>query len=54
MFYSVVYDHDGNVLLDNSEQETHRVLKETTAFLLTDMMRDVITKGTGTKQPSAA
>lgn len=49
MFYSVVYDHDGNVLLDNSEQETHRVLKETTAFLLTDMMRDVITKGTGTK-----
>ena len=25
------------------------MLKETTAFLLTDMMRDVITKGTGTK-----
>ena len=49
MFYTVVYDHDGNVLLDNSDQETHRVLKETTAFLLTDMMRDVITKGTGTQ-----
>lgn len=49
MFYTVVYDHDGNVLLDNSNQETHRVLKETTAFLLTDMMRDVITKGTGTQ-----
>lgn len=47
MFYTVVYDHEGNVLLDNSDQETHRVLKETTAFLLTDMMRDVITKGTG-------
>ena len=49
VFYTVVYDHDGNVLLDNSDQETHRVLKETTAFLLTDMMRDVITKGTGTQ-----
>lgn len=49
MFYTVVYDHEGNVLLDNSDQETHRVLKETTAFLLTDMMRDVITKGTGTQ-----
>lgn len=48
-FYTVVYDHDGNVLLNNSEQDTHRVLKETTAFLLTDMMRDVITKGTGTQ-----
>ena len=49
MFYTEVLDHDGNVLLDNSDQETHRVLKETTAFLLTDMMRDVITKGTGTQ-----
>lgn len=49
MFYTVVYDHEGNVLLDNSDQETHRVLKETTAFLLTDMMCDVITKGTGTQ-----
>lgn len=49
MFYTVVYDHEGNVLLDNSDQETHRVLKATTAFLLTDMMRDVITKGTGTQ-----
>ena len=48
VFYTVVYDHDGNVLLDNKNQETHRVLKETTAYLLTDMMRDVITQGTGT------
>ena len=47
MYYTVVYDHDGNVLLDNKDQETHRVLKETTAYMLTDMMRDVITKGTG-------
>lgn len=49
MFYTKVLDHDGNVLLDNSTQEVHRVLKETTAWLLTDMMRDVITKGTGTQ-----
>lgn len=49
IYYTVVYDHDGNVLLDNTSQETHRVLKETTAFMLTDMMRDVITKGTGTQ-----
>ncbi|MBQ9091853.1 MAG: PBP1A family penicillin-binding protein [Anaerotignum sp.] len=47
MYYTVVYDHDGNVLLDNKDQESHRVLKETTAYMLTDMMRDVITKGTG-------
>ena len=47
MYYTVVYDHEGNVLLDNKDQESHRVLKETTAYMLTDMMRDVITKGTG-------
>lgn len=49
IYYTVVYDHDGNVLLDNSNQEVHRVLKETTAYLLTNMMRDVITRGTGTQ-----
>lgn len=47
IYYTVVYDHDGNVLLDNEEQESHRVLKETTAYMLTDMMRDVISRGTG-------
>ncbi len=49
IFYTVIYDHDGNVLLDHSDQDSHRVLKETTAFMLTDMMKDVITKGTGTQ-----
>lgn len=49
IYYTVVKDHDGNILLDNTTQDTHRVLKETTAFMLTDMMRDVITKGTGTQ-----
>ena len=47
IYYTVVYDHDGNVLLDNKNQESHRVLKETTAYMLTDMMRDVISRGTG-------
>ncbi len=46
--YTVVYDSDGNIVLDNREKETHQVLKETTAFLLTDAMEDVVTKGTGT------
>lgn len=46
-YYTVVYDHDGNVLLDNANKETHRVIKETTAYMLTDMMKDVITGGTG-------
>jgi penicillin-binding protein 1A len=49
-FYTVVYDHDGNVLLDRSfTQESHRVIKETTAWLLTSAMEDVMTSGTGTK-----
>ncbi len=46
--YTVVYDSDGNIILDNREPETHQVIKDTTAFLLTDAMEDVVTKGTGT------
>ena len=47
--YTKVIDHDGNVLLDSSETaETHRVLKETTSWLLISAMKDCITKGTGT------
>ncbi|MBQ2282752.1 MAG: PBP1A family penicillin-binding protein [Agathobacter sp.] len=46
-FYTKVLDHDGNVLLDNSNQETHTVLKESTAWLLTSAMKDVMTQGTG-------
>ncbi|MDD3570399.1 MAG: penicillin-binding transpeptidase domain-containing protein, partial [Lachnospiraceae bacterium] len=47
VFYSKVLDHDGNVIIDNSTPKSHRVLKETTAYLLTDMMKDVVTSGTG-------
>ncbi len=45
-FYTRILDHNGNVLIDNN-QETHTVLKESTAFLLTSAMQDVITVGTG-------
>lgn len=48
-FYSRILDHDGNVLLDNSSPESHTVLKDTTAWLLTDAMEDAITQGTGTR-----
>lgn len=46
--YTRVVDHDGNVILDNTEPNSHRVLKETTAFLLTSAMKDVITGAQGT------
>ncbi|MBP5609521.1 MAG: transglycosylase domain-containing protein [Lachnospiraceae bacterium] len=48
ILYTKIVDHDGNVLIDmNQQQDQHRVIKETTAFLLTDAMVDVVTKGTG-------
>ena len=46
--YSRVTDADGNVILDNTVPESKRVIKETTAYLLTDAMVDVVTSGTGT------
>ena len=47
--YSKVVDHDGNVLIDAaSDREQHRVLHETTAWLLTNAMEDVVKSGTGT------
>ena len=46
-FYTEVYDHDGNLILDNTTQERHTVISEETAWLLTDAMRDVMTEGTG-------
>lgn len=49
ILYTRILDHDGNVLIDRTAtQDQHRVIKETTAFLLTDAMVDVVTKGTGT------
>lgn len=43
-FYTQVLDHDGNVLLDKTQtKEQHQVIKEDTAWLLTDAMKDVMT-----------
>lgn len=39
VFFTKILDHDGKLLIDN-EPETHRVLKDSTAFLLTDAMED--------------
>lgn len=47
VLYTQVFDHNGNVLLDNTQNTSKEVLKETTAWLLTNAMQDVITSGTG-------
>lgn len=58
ILYTKILDMDGNMLFDNSppspenpegHQETHQVVSASTAYLLTDMMEDVIKIGTGTK-----
>lgn len=46
IYYTKILDKDGKVLLENIPQTT-QVLKPTTAYLLTDAMKDVVTKGTG-------
>ncbi len=49
VFYTQVLDRNGDVLLDNSESESTEVLKPTTAWLITNAMKDVMTSGTGTR-----
>ena len=46
ILYTHVTNIDGDVLYEK-EQETHRTIKETTAFMLADMLRDAVTSGTG-------
>ena len=38
--YTKITDHDGNTLIDHSNPESTRVMKETTAWLLTDVLRE--------------
>lgn len=45
--YTKIVDKNDNVIIDNTVPDNHRVIKETTAFLLTDAMVDVVTIGTG-------
>lgn len=47
VFYTKVTDQQGNTILENESNPT-RVFKESTAYLLTSAMEDVVTKGTGT------
>ena len=48
MFYSRVIDHNGRVILESDpERDSHVVLRSTTAYLLTSMMMDTLTSGTG-------
>ncbi len=47
--YTRVTDTDGNVILDNTVPTTRQVIKDTTAFLLTDAMVDVVTTGTAAR-----
>ncbi|MBQ7679489.1 MAG: transglycosylase domain-containing protein [Butyrivibrio sp.] len=47
--YTKIVDHDGNVVIDNSMPNSRRILKETTAFLLTSAMESVVQGGTGSR-----
>lgn len=47
ILYTQIVDHEGNVLIDRTP-ESHRVIQETTAWLLTSAMEDVVSSGTGT------
>lgn len=47
IYYTQVYDHDGNLILDNTTPHSTRIFKETTAWLLTSAMKDVVQIGTG-------
>lgn len=45
--YTKIVDHNGNVLIDKTNPESEQVMKESTAWLLTNAMKDVVTSGTG-------
>ncbi|SFQ49074.1 penicillin-binding protein 1A [Lachnospiraceae bacterium XBB1006] len=46
--YTKIVDHKGNLVIDNQPQ-SRTVLKETTAWLLTNAMQDVVKSGTGVR-----
>ena len=47
IYFTKIVDRDGNVLIDNTPEETE-VIKESTAWLLTSAMEDVVKYGTAT------
>lgn len=48
VFYSQVIDSNGRVILDNTTPTTKTILKDSTAYLLTQAMISVVKEGTGT------
>lgn len=44
--YTQIIDHDGNVILDNTNITSTQVIKESTAWLMTDALHSVVTDGT--------
>ena len=47
IYYTKILDHNGNVLIENTSAG-RSVIKESTAWLLTNAMEDVVQNGTGT------
>lgn len=47
IYYTKILDHNGNVLIEKTSAG-RSVIKESTAWLLTNAMEDVVTQGTGT------
>lgn len=48
IYFTKILNSDGDVLIDNTKNTLQtRVIKESTAFLLTDAMQDVVSYGTG-------
>lgn len=47
LYYTKILDHNGDVLIEKTSA-SRSVIKESTAWLLTSAMEDVVTQGTGT------
>ena len=47
ILYTHIYSNNGTLLLENAP-DTHTAMKDSTAYLITSAMQDVVSKGTGT------
>lgn len=47
ILYTHIYSNNGTLLLENAPA-THTAMKDSTAYLITNAMQDVVSKGTGT------
>ena len=53
--FSRILDSEGNVVVDmHQQQERHQAFKPSTAYLLTDMLKSVVSSGTGKKAKIAS